>query len=419
MSRILYPFEKECIREKTSIQLSLKISDPKKINSFVQNIINFFPAFRLKTDGENLIKCSNSDPIKILKLPSGLNLDSSNQWIKQHINPYSKSLATIACNHDTITFDINNSIADTILIAQGIDKLQFDNLTVNSDFPIALEQFYSAQIEDTDTTISPIEHDLRATTLYSTFQKEKLSQFSTKQISIPLSELCCYIQKDSYQTLHRSAESLLLAQSLSTIAHNGFHLSKIYNPEKDEKGDIIFPFGCDLTCTLRRYLGPEKTNPNYSSFYSHFLVYVNPSVTTTLNNAASFLRENIAYGADYGVLYGPLNHRIRGIKPKMLGQGVLIGVRKLGQLNLPDGIEDASFGTANSVLHPVLYLNEYTVQKNDKQNGKMKLWYDHPGIKEEDVNNMMKSVCYAMKNMKWNSSIKDTINEIIQFQQKH
>lgn len=414
-----YKFE---INANCAIQLAFEVEEKKYVQKIISNLSKKVIGLhlRLNKEGDRIFYHKNEPPI--IKIPNSKNLETAivNYGIHNKINPYI-SLGSIGFNDNMVILNISHSVSDGGYFKYLAENIFNDNnVKIPSYFPYKTKDLFKEQYAKSPNNIPFWENNPNVNNIIT---NDKTKLFTTNEVDystvcIPSNKLLCYNQND--KKLHSFTNSLWSSLFVSSIVHNHSTIPKIV---------------CIPTCTdFRRYL--KEINYSICSCYSTVFPCVsvkpNDSLQTIGESMKNDLNRRMNNYEDFGFLktIDEISDQVNeNENENNISSTKKVGLELtyVGAININQPIKNIFMNLNMNAkdTESILSLMGFScVEKPCKTNpdGKnevtLRLRYSPTTLHKVEVARMMKNIEFILTKIPTETSLKEAINAVADFQSK-
>ena len=405
MKRIVYPLEHSDNVNCCMIQLGMRISDKSVLESSVENLIKWVPAFHITTDDKFYYR--NEDPTPVYRIPKFKTMDEHLLYMAEnHTRPFNEALASIGCNDEYLVMNIMHGAADG-----GYFLFLFDSLkrgSVSCEIP----KFFAARDVIFRDDIREMELLSGGTCRLMPKDRRQLGFFQkirTVNEVTQIEDLKCY-DKNKKKCVGLT-DSFWSSMILACSAYNG---------NFDNKG--VF------TCLDSRPFA-NKNDLTTANMFSMLNVFAeNINYDSSVSDLQKALRKNFEFQYrnkhNLGILYSWLNPSNRfnsvGKESKEIDhtKGANIEISKMGSFHLEGCFEDVGMSIHLGTQTPeVMGYLAYGVTGKGKNILVSKNRYTPSNLSHNDMQIYTKSVLYALENIDTHISCGKAIEKLQEYQE--
>lgn len=392
---------------KGMLQLCLKI----KNNTFVERILdrlnNLVLGLHTYTDDKYIYYKDNRKSFDYVKLPPSINLmESAKYMYENHTKDFSDCLASVGANDDTVVLNIAHLVADGLYIVNLCDALSnIDrNETISSFLPSNIETNFEKQINEPNEQCPFIFTDKDLLRIYDSKIKGKSTtnyiHACHSHFSVPISDLQIY--NKTKNKVSNLTEALWTSYILAVSAYN----------DRFDKTGIV-------TCIdMRRFLPSHMIGWDICNQYSSINVSANNfDDNSTVKELGSKMRECLNERIERGHHYSFLKS-LTSIPDGESIKGIGLELSNIGPMKISGPITDLFFksSVSDKSTDPLISHSSYSVKTPDKNILHGMFRYKSSIIDDKTANIISKSVEYILKNINVNTSVKESIKMVQEFQ---
>ena len=381
------------------LQLVLKFDDTSKIEETIDKLSKNVLAFHLKTDEYHFYKQkSNITPVKIIEsdnLP-----DLATYMYENHSPDFSKTLATLGYNSNTLVLNIAHLVADGGYLHQIVDLILSDSDKLNTklEFPDNIEENFINQINSkyidqckyifTDPEIIRINADK---------PKNPSNKYAKHcYINTPVENLKCFSKKS--KRVSGLTEVLWTSYILSASAMN----KKINNT------------GIATCIDMRNYFNQiNKTNSlSVCNHYSNITPCSNISPSMTVGELGKQMRKDfndkIKKGHHYSFLKSLVPPEAKAIP------GIGLELSNIGRFQIKSPLKDLFLKSSvfDQFCDPLISHSSFSVDTGVKNTLHGMFRFKPSAIKEETVRELASKVKFSLQNISNDMTVAESISLI-------
>ncbi|OHS99611.1 hypothetical protein TRFO_33872 [Tritrichomonas foetus] len=420
ISRPLGPFEGLFTESREQVQFVLELSSPKYLPKIVDQLIDSINAFRLKTDGENLIYSSKNIPA-VHQIPSEF---KSTYDVAKYVSSipldYSKTLANIAVDDHRVAVNVSHMVCDGGFFVDLFKRITENRVLPNDPngfLPYKMEELFKNEVENTDPKLVKAHVD----------SVKLLSAVNWSHSSTNDSIMDCksvYVENEVKNMRFTKdkvglTDSLWTSLALAYNAHSG-SLDHLFNQNSNmnifDKNQLHNIFGVSTCVDLRNKLLPEQINKNVCNNFTSIFVIPNMSNLTersTIRELAVEMRKDFLTKRDNGSFFATIKAILNGF-PEQPTPTAYAEVSHIGRFVMKPPIVDVYIGQTmkSKPIEMLMPLSVFSKSSETTNTVITRMQYSPTVMTEKDAQTITNMVVHALRNIPNDVTIREAYEEL-------
>jgi hypothetical protein len=392
------------------MQLSLEFTDSSAASAATAELIRVVNAFRTRVGIINYIATDFTPTVH--RLPADLpSLTEVNEWISRAHPPQPRTaMATIAAGGNRVAINVCHSLADARYLVRIARHLSNPAGYGSLKTPRLSESFYEYFAQEiaasTPWLTCSTNPDITRIRPKSPVDAPSASRFVTQYLREPLSSVRFFDAVTG--GAHRMRELIWMGLALSTLAWGGIG------------------FGCSNVVDLRRYRPPGDATDALQNWVGFVQLSVKPPMDARIDDVArqmdALLKEKLA-SREWLRQCKLLHNTIWRPWIKLPPEQPLLGVEmsSVGVMTITPPVIDAHFTMTvpdGKRYQGISFLN-YSLRNTAKKQTTFIGMFQHTTeeLNPKDAQIIVDSIGYVMKNINFNHTIRDAVEEVKRFQE--
>ena len=402
LSKKITSLDKYYIQNHEMIQLAMRINDPSKIPQIIDKLSKIALPLHLTADDTTVFY--NKKAIDPIFIPNFDNIEDASIYMFQNHSPdFTKTLAVIGVNSDTVVFNSSHMVADGLYLVNIVDALSHLDREEKPCplLPVNVAENFAKEMSSPNIEKCPDYFtDPNVTRALAKGKIKDSKYLQHKRFEMPVSELSIYNKEN--KTVKGLTEALWSTTILSVSASNG---------ELPERAGIA-------TCVNMRQFLPEDIRTQFN-FCNHFS-NVTPSIALTKDMTIEELGKRMRADFNSKIKKGHLFSYLNSMDPSTgnVIPGNVCEVTNVGRIKVSGPIDDVyiKFSRTAENCDPLFSHLSYSIDGHGKNTLKDFFIYQAATLDDDTVSSITKGVEFGLKNLTLGMKVGDAYKMIQDYQ---